>query len=111
MDSVITLANTLCYIAMSAAATWACLSRRVHDRIIMKLGLVLLAIGFAAHAYLAIEGVDTTAMVRAQLLINVGLVLVLLGLYLRIHAKPWRGPERRASDFVDLDVTRSERQS
>jgi hypothetical protein len=109
MDSVITLANVMCYIVMSAAATWACLSSRVHDRILMKLGLVVLAIGFAAHAYLAIEGVDTTAMGRAQLLSNGGLVLVVLSFLLRTRSTRRHGrPERRASDFVDLDVTRSE---
>jgi hypothetical protein len=111
MDSVITLANVLCCLAMSAAATWACLSARVRDRVLMKLGLVLLAIGFGAHAYLAFDAVDAVAMVRAQLIINGGIAVFLLSLFLRSRGTAWHGPERRASDYVDLESDRSERQT
>ena len=105
----VTLINTVCCVVMSGAATWACLSPKVHDRIVMKLGLVMLALGFAAHAWLVHDGIqvwDAVAMARAQLMINGGMVLVVLGWLLRGRSK--HAPERRASDFVELDEGRAE---
>ena len=110
----ITLINTAVCCVLAMAATWACLSPRVHDGIVIKLGLIGLALGFASHAWIVHDGIDyfdAVALARAQLLINAGMVVVIVG-WLR-RGRPGRphGPERRASDFVELDSDRSERQS
>jgi len=113
MDAVWTHINTI-FCALSALATaWACMSRRVHDGFWMKCGFILLTFGFGAHAWITHDGVnsfDAIALTRAQLLINTGMVLVVLSFLLRSRpSRRGHTPERRASDFVDLDVTRGER--
>jgi hypothetical protein len=114
MDSLVTLINTAVCCILAAAATWACLSPRVHDGIVIKLGLIGLALGFASHAWIVHDGIDAfdaVGLARAQLMINAGMLAVVVGVMRR--ARPGRrghAPERRASDFVDLDADRSERQ-
>lgn len=108
----ITLINTAVCCVLAAAATWACLSPRVHDGIVIKIGLIGLALGFASHAWIVHDGIDTfdaIAMARAQLLINAGLAVVVVGWLRRGRPGRHHVPERRASDFVDLDSTESER--
>jgi hypothetical protein len=109
----ITFINTGVCCTLAAAATWACLSPRVHDGIVIKLGLIGLALGFAAYAWIVHDGIDAfdvVALTRAQLMINAGMVLVVLGWLRRGRPSRHHAPERRASDFVDLDTAeRSER--
>jgi hypothetical protein len=114
MDSVWTQVNTVVCCLLALATSWACLSQRVNDGVVIKLGLILMALGFSGHAWITHDGIDSydaVALTRAQLLINAGMALVLIGWLLR--GRPGRKrhpPERRASDFVDLDATRNERQ-
>ncbi len=109
MDTVWTQINTVVCSVLALTTGWACMSQRVHDGLLMKFGFILLTFGFAGHAWITHDGVDTfdvIALTRAQLLINTGMVLVVLGYLLR--GRSWRRghtPERRASDFVDLDDT------
>lgn len=105
MDWITILITGSC-VAMAAAASWACFSPRVHDRLLMKLGLVLLALGSAFQAWLLHDGVDlldVVATIRAQLLVNGGMVVVVMAWALRGRPSRSHVPERRASDFVDLD--------
>lgn len=114
IDDLWTNVNTIVCCLLSLATGWACLSRRVHDGMVIKFGLILLSVGFAAHALLTFDGIDrwdAIALTRAQLLINAGMVIVVMGWLLRGRATRAHAPERRASDFVDLDAARSERQT
>jgi hypothetical protein len=106
----ITLINTVVCCVLAIAATWACLSPRVNDGVIIKLGLIGLALGFAGHAWIVFDSFDAVAMARAQLMINGGMVVVVVGWLRRGRPGKHHFPERRASDFVDLDVSHSERQ-
>lgn len=105
----ITFINTIVCCALAAAASWACLSPRVKDGIIIKLGLVGLALGFASYGYLVFAGLDVQALTRAQLVINAGVVVTVAGWWLRGRPGRQHVPERRASDFVELDDATSER--
>lgn len=109
----ITFINTAVCCVLAAAATWACLSPRVHDGIVIKLGLIGLAIGFASHAWIVHDGTDAfdaIALARAQLIINAGMLAVVVGVMRRARSsRRGHAPERRASDFVDLDSSESER--
>jgi hypothetical protein len=103
-DSILNILNTAACCALALVTSWACLSAKVHDGIIIKIGLIFATFGFSGHAWIThdgIEAVDAIAMIRAQLLINAGVVTAVLGWLARGHRK--NGRERRATDFVDLD--------
>jgi hypothetical protein len=112
-DDLWTNVNTVVCCLMSLGTGWACLSQRVRDGMVIKVGLILLSVGFATHAFFTFDGIDrydAIALTRAQLLINAGMVIVVMGWVWRGRGTKVHTPERRASDFVDLDVVRSERQ-
>jgi hypothetical protein len=113
MDSIWTQVNTVVCCLLALATSWACLSRRVHDGLVIKLGLILLALGFSGHAWITHDGIDAydaVALTRAQLLINAGMALAVIGWLLRGRSgRKGHPPERRTSDFVDLDVSRGDR--
>ena len=103
-DSLLNIINTAACVVMAIGTSWGCLSAKVNDRIVIKLGLIILTFGFAGHAWITHDGIqswDAIAMARAQLLINVGLAVSFLGWLARTNRRG--GRERRASDFVDLD--------
>lgn len=104
MDSTITLVNFLTCVFMAAVASYGVLSTRVRDGVVVKIGLIFVALGFAGHAWVLYDGLDLTdvvAMARAQLLINAGGVIVGLGWAIRTAGG--RHPRRRTSDWAELD--------
>lgn len=104
MDMTIALTNATACMVLSLAAGWACLSSRVRDGVVIKLGLIAMAIGFFVHAWIMFDGVDladAVAMARAQFVINAGMLIVVLGWLVRTRGG--RDRKRRTTDWADLD--------
>jgi hypothetical protein len=105
MDDIdISLFNASCCMLLSLVSAWACLSHRVKDGPVIKLGLIFLCIGFFflgaalvdGHSALALRAVD-----RSLALVNLGLVLVVFGVAMRVRRHGHK--LRRVSDWMDLD--------
>lgn len=80
------------------------LSTRVHDKLLVKCGLISMALGFLASAWFLLDdlkGWNDPGMTRAQLLINGGLVIGVIA-YARRRKKAGR-PIRRITDFATFD--------
>lgn len=105
MDAYITPVNFMTCVLLAAVASYGVLSRRVHDGVVIKLGLILLSLGFGGHAWALWDGLDMTdvvAMARAQLLINAGGFVVGLGWAIRTAGG--KRPRRRSTDWAELDA-------
>ncbi len=110
MDAVLSLANTLGCGLLALLLVWAVLSPHVHDGLVIKSGLILMALGFGSIAirmldpWAAPEHLMAEALSRSILLINVGAAVVLVGYRWRTRHKP--RTRRRATDWGDLDSRR-----
>ena len=92
---------------ISLALIGAILSPKVHDGIVIKIGLICLAAGFGAMALrMASESppLDMAGVQRALLLINSGIAVVIIGYLLR-KAKH---PDCVKTDWGDLVDTKME---
>lgn len=106
MDIAFSLLNALACGLISLALIGAVLSPRVHDGIIIKVGLVSMALGFGACALRLLDGSaagDGQALGRCLLLINSGIAVVVIGFLVR----KLRGGHalRRSTDWAELDDT------
>jgi multisubunit Na+/H+ antiporter MnhB subunit len=107
MDDLISLANAAGCGLIAVALMWAVLSPDVHDGVVIKCGLILMALGFGAVAVRmldpwSVDGVTVSeALSRSILLINIGAAVTFLGYRWRTRHKP--PVRRRASDWADLD--------
>lgn len=107
MDILLQLINSGACALIMVALSWAVLSSRVNDGVIVKAGLICMALGFGSTALLMFDGVRPSQVVgleRALILINAGLTVVIFG-YL------WRKtrlnhPVRRTTDWSALMDTR-----
>lgn len=87
------VASLLCAVVLSAAV----LSDRVKDGVIIKTGLIAMIGSFVITAMLTLENSrDWDAYALANLINRVGLVVVGLGVWLRIHVFMHR--EKKSSD-------------
>lgn len=81
--------NGLASALLAMLLAWMVLTPQVRDGIVIKLGLISMALGFAATAWALLDGIDCSdanVMARAQGLINAGLVVVVLGAAWRLRA-------------------------
>lgn len=103
MDYVISVFNAGACGLITVALLWAILSRHVRDGIVVKAGLILMSLGYAAIAlrFADMWVTDALRMDRAILLINVGTILVLVGYFLR--SRGIRHGARRLTDWTDFD--------
>lgn len=93
--------NTFTALFLAGACFWAVMSPRVRDGIVIKVGLILMAVGYMVIAHALTDGMDCSdvrGLARAALLTRVGLLIVLGGWY-------WRSTMRkrhlgRMSDWV-----------
>ena len=102
MDAVIALINALSSGLIAVALIAAVLSKRVHDGVIIKVGLCCMALGFIVIALhmLRIGAADVRGLERAMLLINSGIAVVIIGYVFR---KRTAGHSlRRITDWADL---------
>lgn len=104
MDLLISWINAAACGLISLALIGAIVSPRVHDGIVVKVGLISMAGGFGATALSLIDGVgpdEIVSLERSLLLINAGIAVVIVGYLLRkarVHH-----PVRRATDWAALD--------
>lgn len=101
MDSAMALINAAVCGLIATALVALILSPRVNDGIVIKSGLICMALGFGAVAVRMADGLraeDALHLARAILLINLGLLLAAGGYALR--RKRARRPLRRASDWL-----------
>lgn len=104
-SSVASAVNFTAAILLVAVSTYAVLSPKVHDGVVVKLGLILVALGAGGLASALYNGLDTQdirALTHSTLMLNIGLLIVIIGGVLRLRA-PGVGRRRRVSDFVPLD--------
>lgn len=89
MDQLIALANAIGSASIAAVSAWAILSQRVRDGIVIKSGLILLAMGCGISAWHLIDGIgcdDLMALNRARLVTLCGMSVVGFGYWLRLRA-------------------------
>lgn len=103
MDFV-TVFNVLVGSCFLVGLVYAVLSPKVHDGIIVKLGLAQMALGFMVSTYALANGIDCTdvqTLDRAIALVNSGAITVVVGYLLRTGYG--RKKRRRSTDWTDLD--------
>lgn len=104
MDQFITTFNGAVCSMLAIAAAWAALNPKVHDGVVIKAGLISMALGFAGTALALVDGLsclDMPALSRSGLLIHGGLLLVAAGWLWRTQGGKHR--KRRATDWGDFD--------
>lgn len=104
VDNAIVLLNVMACFALGIAASWAVLSPVVDDRVLVKAGLICVALGFLATGLALAGGVEhpgSRGINRALLLVHLGLVVVAIGYCTRVRRH--RSKRRRATDWMALD--------
>lgn len=107
MNTLLQLINAGACGVIALSLIWAVLNPKVHDGVVIKAGLICMALGFGSIALLLFEGVTTEGAIsleRALMLINAGITIVILG-YLRRKARVHH-PVRRSTDWAQLMDTR-----
>lgn len=96
--------NTIMSLALSLATTWAIMSHRVRDGIVIKAGLICVALGLFAAALIALDHGAAEPLAAAHALVHLGLLVCALGYLLRRRQHKQRGARglHRLSDWVDL---------
>lgn len=104
MDLLLTWLNAAACGLISLALVAAILSPKVHDGIVVKVGLISMAAGFGAIALRLLDGVrahEVVGLERALLMVNAGIAVVIVGYLLR-RARAHH-PIRRSTDWAELD--------
>lgn len=101
-DSVILALNVGACLLLATLAAWAVLDERIHEGVIVRAGLILVALGFAGIAIALLHGGSVTLQ-RAMGLLHAGIIVVLLGREWRAHRRRRPMPMRRRSDWIDLE--------
>lgn len=107
MDLLLSWVNAAACGLISIALIGAILSPKVHDGVVIKIGLICLAAGFGAIALRLLDGVNPDEVVgleRALLLVNAGIAVVIVGYLMRKARK--HHPVRRSTDWAQLMDTR-----
>ena len=101
MDAAIALVNGAASGLIAIALILAVLSHRIHDGVVIKIGLICMVVGFGSIAMRMFDGLretDAVGFAKPIALINAGVVVVIIG-YLWRKARAGR-PMRRASDWT-----------
>ena len=92
MDAFTTTANAWATLLLACFCAWAIFSPRVRDGVVIKLGLILMAIGYLVTVAQLVDGMDCSdlhGLARSALLTRVGLLIVVAGWLWRHRAKTW----------------------
>lgn len=98
MESLLHSANAAACALIACALVAAVLSPRVRDGVVAKLGMIVMAFGFAALGLLLSDGLDAadyTGVERALGLVHAGLLLAAVGFGRRCWAAVTGPCERR----------------
>lgn len=101
METLLRVINAGACGLISLALIGAVLSPKVHDGVIIKVGLISLAAGFGALALRMVSHTlpnEIVGIQRALLLVNAGIAVVIIGYLLR-KAK---NPKDHLTDWSDL---------
>jgi len=98
MDILFLWLNAAACGLISVAIIGAVISPRVHDGVVIKVGLICMAVGFGAISLQLLECVE--ALTRPLMLVNSGIAIVIVG-YLMRKARA-RHPVRRTSDWFTI---------
>lgn len=104
VDPTIALFNAVGCGLVALAIIGAVLSPRVHDGIVIKSGLICMALGFGSIAVRMLDGLraeEAVHVARSILLVNAGVAVVIIGYLLR-RARASH-PVRRLTDWASLD--------
>ncbi len=99
MDAFTSAANAFAALLLACICAWAILSPRVRDGVVIKLGLILMAIGYLVTVAQLADGMDCSdlqGLARSELLTRVGLLIVAAGWLWRHWVKPKFTPEHRS---------------
>jgi len=103
MNTLIELVNAAACGLIAIVLLWMILSPKVHDGVVIKAGLIPMALGFGSIALLLIDGLapdELQGLERALLLINAGIALVIVGYLLRRASAHHQ--VRRSTDWAEL---------
>ena len=105
MDLLLAWANGIVCALIACGLLAAILSPRVRDGVVIKVGLICMALGFGGIAVDMLEGLEDGNAVRLSrciALVSAGVIIVAGG-YLHRCARAG-APQRRVSDWSDLDT-------
>ena len=105
MELLLLLVNAAACGAISLALLWAILSPRVHDGVVIKVGLICMALGFGAIAVRLLGDQGSSqefAVLKALAVVNAGIAIVIVGYVLRKVRR--QHPVRRSTDWGELDT-------
>lgn len=88
MDQVLVAANVLFNLALAVLFTWAVMSTKVRDGVLIKLGLMCMAVGHGMVAWHMIDGMvcsDLAPLTRARFVSHLGVGIALFGLWRRVR--------------------------
>jgi hypothetical protein len=99
VDQIIAMANAVFSGLIAAVSTWAILSHRVRDGVVIKTGLILMSIGCAVTAAYLFNGIscqDLLGLNRARLVTLLGMSVIAFGYWLSLRSG------KTLSDLVDM---------
>lgn len=102
--------NAAVCVLLAACVGWVVLDPRIHEGLVVRLGLVCMALGFAAMAATLATAVDAEGLRvvgRAAALVHLGLVVSVVGFVWRFRVRGWF--DKPPTDWGVLDETRSGR--
>ena len=96
--------NTIMSLALALLSGWAVMSQRVRDGVVIKAGLICIALGFGAASLVTLNASGPDALAAAHALVHIGLLICGVGYLLRKRMHKRRGIKglHRLSDWVDL---------
>jgi len=103
MDTILKLLNFLSCGLIAIALIGAVLSPRVHDGVIIKVGLCSMALGFGSLAIgFLFDTANMVSIERSLLMVNAGIAVVILGYIIRRMRS--RHELRRVTDWNEFDA-------
>ncbi len=104
MDAMLAFINAAASGLIAIALIGAIVSTRVNDGVIVKVGLICMAMGFGSIAMRMFDGLtnsDAAGLAKSLVLVNTGVAVSILG-YLWRKARAGH-PVRRATDWSPLE--------
>lgn len=102
MDDLFRLINVAFCVVGGLMLSWAILSRRVNDGVVIKAGLIMMILAFFLAAHFISIG-ELEKLMRPLALLHLGIMVVAVGWFIRARPK-YSGPNRRKTDWVSQRV-------